>query len=294
MNLREAALISLATGFCGFALAAPVTREIPQFPKVRYSPNVIYRSEGFRLGYIQTFARVGYFPWSYEFQMALGVGTSSDQSCIDEEKAEAQHIPDLAERQRRLSQIPQNCLVDSNPWLFSSLDTPIYNQIDGMMQTVRPVVIYYSTPVISYKQLVTRTSNYVYDIFTVDERYPVQKYFEISLPLAAQINPERGTIVGRVVKASLDHLFFKTYEITIQKNVQGMRLIKMSLNDSNLFDQVVRAMLTGKVLRIGYIRLPGWYGKFLSVLRGYDTNSRIVSVDILEPSQISGSGNIFP
>jgi hypothetical protein len=281
--IREATLmISLATGFCG-ALAAPVTPEIPQLSIL----NVLNRSEGFILGYIQSFARKGYIVRSYEFGMTLGVGTSSDQICIDEKKEEAQQIPDLAKRQRSLSTIPQNCLVGSNPWLFSSLDRSLYNQIDGMMQTtVRPAVAHFSTPGLSPKQLFTGTSNYVDKIFPVDD-YLVQKHFEIRSWLPLWINPEQGHIVGRVVMASLEHFVFKTYEVTIQRNGLGTSLTKLSLNDSDLFKQVVRAMLTGKVLRIGFIRLPGWYGKLLSVLRGYDTNFRILSVDILEPSEIA-------
>jgi hypothetical protein len=98
------------------------------------------------------------------------------------------------------------------------------------------------------------------------------------LQAALHLNFVRGDIVGRVVKASLDHVILKTFEVTIQNQLDNS-FSYLSVDDPQVFDALVRAMMSGRILKIGYIRLFGLQARLLSLVRGYDTADRIVSVD---------------
>jgi hypothetical protein len=61
----------------------------------------------------------------------------------------------------------------------------------------------------------------------------------------------------------------------------------MSVNSSAMFDHIVEAMMTGRLLRIGFVKLFDVEGEMASI-RGYDTYYRVTSIDLIESSAPAG------
>jgi hypothetical protein len=143
------------------------------------------------------------------------------------------------------------------------------------------------------RALWTYTLNYVQKIFPIDPDLPAFKFFSLDkgeMPVATAVNPAEGYTKGRVVKASMDHLIRKTYEITFQQGAHGTNFTRLSVNSSEMFDHLVLSMLTGKQVRIGYLRMFSWEGFWVSAVRGYKTYYRVTSVEILPDEPVPDGG----
>lgn len=274
-------LIVLALLFCLGGLASAAEPEIPNFPKIRYSPDFAVKSEGFLMGYFRYIDWSGYFSWSYEGQLALGIGTQPGK-IVDHLCAEAH--PEIA---------ATSCVIGETPWHFSFIETPLYNQYQKLLRSqnfASPVVIYFEVPLYSPTHffLRTGTKNFLMKIYRVSPRAMVRTHYELdrsSLPAALRgLNRGVSTIPqGWVVAAVLDNVIFKTYVITIQENLEGNNFMSLNVNDPEMFDFLVTAMLSGRPVRISYLQLQGWDADLFKA-RGYQTPFRIIGVDILQPA----------
>lgn len=280
-----------------FCAGATGPDPLPDFPKVRYSPDIAYESIGFMMGFVENLTWDGTVFWSYEGQLSLGYGTQpgnvEDHVCIENLTSEAQGYKDETRKNQFLSEIPGKCLVVPTPWFFSSLSTPLYDKYNRMGRKyldASPVVVYYEIPMWSpYRHLImrTKTTNFVEDIYRTDPNYSVPRHYEVpkgDLPIVqAGVNQQIGMIPqARIVKASMDNYIRKVYTVTIQENLIGNNFRNMNVNDAGMFDYLVSAMLTGRPVRLEYYTLQDWE-TFVMGIRGYRTPQRITKVDLLDP-----------
>lgn len=268
----------------------------PDIPKVRWLPDPFYSEEGFRLGYLFKFE--SQLLWHFEGKLNLGSGSSPmtilDRDCVSGETARAAAAKNPNRKKIITADISKRCLIDQNPWDFSAVDPKLFQEYNNY--PAAPVVVYYThsldTAIGAFSNffppaVFAKTDNYVHNIWPVSPEVQIPDHFSSErrdVPVAKEISPASGSLEGRVVKATMDHLFFKTYEILFQEGFAGSNFTRLSVNDSAMFDYLVSTMFTGKVIRIGYVRLFAIEGSFFSLVRGYSTNYRVVSADI-SPNQ---------
>jgi hypothetical protein len=279
------------TAFLSFGALAEV--KLPaEIPKIRWTPDPLYSEEGFRLGTIIRFGE--HWFWHFEGQLMMGFdsnpGILMDHDCERIETKAADRLKNEKKRQAAIKNIATNCLIGANPWPFSVVDRNLFNQIGS--SSVTPVVVYYTRAIASpagavlvpsAKALFTSTDNYVTQIWPIDPNFPAPSvYTEGSgeLPPSDKVAFSSGTIQGHIVKASMDHLLFKTYEIVVQQSQGGSNFIRLSVDDSKLFDHIVMMMLTGKELKLNFTQLFSIEGYWLSIFPGYSTYYRVTSVQI--------------
>jgi hypothetical protein len=287
MNKILVIFLSAWMSFAAQADDSPLPKDVP---RVRWSPDPIYSEEGFRLGYIIDFEAQRF--WHYEGSLLMGFDTNPakimDEKCVEDAQTAANAVKNPATRNAGLQAIDSDCLMMTNPWQFSVVDRKLYHQYSGAK---RAVVVYYNRPVWapfgllttgSPWALIAQTLNYVEKIWYVNPDLSVAKYpSDSSGTDSPLINPASGYSVGYVVKASLDNLLRKTYEVTIQEGSSGADFKRMSVNDSTIFDHLIRAMLTGKKTKVGYVELVGAEGYLETEIRGYHTGYRIQSIETL-------------
>jgi hypothetical protein len=236
--------------------------------------------------------------WHYEAELMLGLGTSpdvmEDSACLTYETLAADAIQDQAKRDLALQQIREDCAIDRNPWPFSVVDYSLYQK--SVSLAAAPVVVYYVRPIWSpigvfesgsIKALWTYTKNYVTRIFPTNPDEPTFKFYSITegeLPFASKINPVSGYIEGRIIKATMESPIRKTYEVTIQEGALGNNFTSLSVNNSRLYDHIVMSMLSGRMVRVGYVKLFSWQGEVESLIRGYRTYYRMTSIEVLPKS----------
>ncbi len=263
-------------------------------PRVRWSPNPLYSEEGFRLGVILQFS--SHWFWHYEGELMMGFDstpmTIMDHDCLERETAAAQSLANENRKQYALKAVAKDCIIGKNPWQFSSVDPQLYERFNKA--SVTPVVIYYTRAVTdaagaiklpSLRAVFAGTDNFVTKIWPVNPDFNAPASFAIGqgeAPSEDMVGLTSGTLQGHIIKATMDHLLFKTYEITVQESKGGSSFTRLSIDDKDLFDHVVMMMLTGKQLKIDYKQLFNIEGSWLSALRGYSTNFRVMRVQISE------------
>jgi hypothetical protein len=220
---------------------------------------------------------------TFEGELMLGFGTGPER-VVDRQCAQTvlgrqtgtlrsrqQDQPELRER------AANKCTLFINPWPFSFLSRALRDTIEEIKDN--PTAIYYVNYYIAPSHLLMKTKNQVLGAFPVQPDLKIEPSFRVSSWQA--LHPEAGVITGRVVQASLEYPVRKTYEIIIQERENANNFRAMSVNNGDMFRYINRAMLTGKQLRIEFIRLHRPHSRFLSALFNYMTNYRIISVEIL-------------
>jgi hypothetical protein len=257
---------------------------------IYYNRNPLYKSEGYCLGYILDFHRENLLLWSYEGTMMLGYGTARadmvDPYCIDRARNAAAKISNPAKASQALAAAQQSCHIFQNPWKFSTLSAPLYHKYLSVTETqYQPVMIYFAEPSYSPKTLITHTDTFLYDIYPIKVDLNLPESFQIpeyEMPIGLSINEGKGFSDGRIVKASLDHYFRKSFEVVIQEGVNGNNFRRMSVANQDMFNYIIKAMQTGRMLHIGYVQITGLEEEFVDIAKSYDTNFRIVSVELRE------------
>jgi hypothetical protein len=143
----------------------------------------------------------------------------------------------------------------------------------------KPVIIYYINYYVSLAHLLMNTRNEVLDVFATQPDLNIEPNF--SIPAWSGIQPEVGVINGRIVQASLEFPIRKSYEVIIQESENANNFRAMSVSDAKLFNYITRAMLTGRQLRIRYMRLYGPHAGLMTSMLNYMTSMRIISVDVI-------------
>lgn len=254
-------------------------------PQVRY--NLWHLVEGYRLGFISNFGSEGIQElWMLEGQLNQGTATTMgpiyDRVCVEEHEKAANSVEDPQRHAAIVAKAQDRCYLTEQPWPFSATDSDLLKQWDSM--GVVPVVIYFERPVWTPYQLVTQTRDYLLGIFPINPSLAIEKKHVLrsSLGGGKYFNREKKTIVGRIVKATLEQPIRKVYEVVIEEGLTGNSFLRMNVDDSDMFDYIVQAMLTGKMLRIEYVRFYGFEGVIPSEIFNYNTNFRITSVELTD------------
>jgi len=264
--------------------------EFHQLPHISYFRNPYYYSEGFRLGFVLDFHRSG-FPfwiWSYEGELMTGFGSDKmmvvDQYCMADEMAWISEIKDEQKKQTAMQAAKTQCYVFDNPWNFSTLNAGLYETYLGFQNLqFTPVLIYYVSPIFSFSRAITNTSNFVEGIYSINPSLDIPKSYKVpsyDLPIAGTFNKDRGFKEGRIVTASLDHYVRKSFEVTLQEGPYGNNFRRMSVSDQEMFDFIVKAMLTGKMVRVEYVKITDIENEILRIGKSYDTPYRVVSLEV--------------
>jgi hypothetical protein len=231
-----------------------------------------------------------------------------DQRCLDEGYLHMSTNLSPQARRTKRAEIQHLCLIDENPWPFTILDGKLYEQYGGGFTRMndlgaRPVLVYYFREAPSPGNLfaIISTGNIyafwaesksiVKRLWRVDQSYPAPKYYlntNVGSIFDPRVNPENGRIPSaRVVKATLDHSLLKTYEITIQQTIGGNNWRRLSVDNKEMFDHIVMAMRTGRLVSLTYTELWGIEAWAKSLI-GYTTPYRIASIEILGPKTKPG------
>jgi hypothetical protein len=260
--------------------------QFSDLPKVEYTRNPYFESEGFRLGFLLEFAREGIAIWSYEGQFMVGYGADRvemiDPTCFQGKTDWLNSVKDVTKKNKAMEAARKECYIFTNPWMFSTLDSRIYNRYQELANTkATPVVLYYVTPFISPENLITNTKNFVEGIYPVNESLELQPSFTATgSELPVGLNREQGYVNGRIVKASLDHVIRKSFEIVIQEGPLGNNFRRMSVSSQEMFDYIIKVMLTGREVRVGFLRLLGAENTLYRIGKDYDTAYRVTSVQL--------------
>jgi len=264
--------------------------EAQDLPPIEYNRNPYYQEEGYRLGSILNFYRYRIFPWSYEGTMMMGFGAGRqdfiDQLCLDARTQGTENIADANKRQTAVDQATRSCYIFTNPWPFSTLNHQLLLAFEQLGNAqVSPILLHYSVPYISIENIITQTKNFVEGIYPINPDAKIAHSYHISesqIPFSGSLNIKRGFIDGRVVKASLDHLLRKSFEVTIQEGKLGNNFTRMSVDNQEVFNYILAAMLTGKLVHIEYLELIGFEASLVRVMRDYDTPYRVIGVELME------------
>ncbi|NJL24049.1 MAG: hypothetical protein HC902_01925 [Calothrix sp. SM1_5_4] len=306
--MRQVFSVSLFLFSLSLSLSAAAQGNVlpGEIPRVRWSPNPTFSEEGFRLGYIMRFQDKLF--WHYEGDFMMGYGSSPkrvlDRGCQVEFEKRIAGQRSASARAALTEQMDEACFIEINPWPFSAVDGDLYKRYQAF--GIEPVVLYYTTSINSFfgvthtgslRALMTNTRNYVQDVYRTNPGLTAPTYYSLetgALPIARRVNPAEGFAEGRIVKASLDHYFRKSYEITFQQGRMGSNFIRLSVNNSAMFDHLVLAMLTGKPVRLGFLRLFNIQNWAASIFFAYGTAYRVTSVELLSddrpvPPEYEGS-----
>jgi hypothetical protein len=279
------------------ALARPVQFE--DLPKITYSRDPYYEERGYKLGYVIDFGLSGLIPpyRSYEGSMMLGFGSTRkdyyDPVCLNDEMIGVDTLRDPVKKQKLTDQANEKCYIFTNPWHFSYLTSgPYEDYIAATGGKVVPVLIYFVRPIFAFSRIVTDTSEFIEGTYPVNENLKIEKSIRLpdnAMPIARLLHRRSAFIPGRVVSAELQNIIRKSFEVIIQEGPSGSAFRKMSVSDQSIFDFLIKAMLSGKLLNLEYLEITGAENEILRIGKDYDTRFRIVGVQVDETSSL-GSG----
>jgi hypothetical protein len=285
-------IIFIFSLLCSFFVntANAAETQVSDLPHVNYFRNPYYASEGFRLGFILDFHRAGFPFWifSYEGQMMTGFGSDRiaaiDQYCMKDEMNWIEAIKDQNKKKAAIDQANQQCFVLNNPWHFSTLQSGIYQRYLSLHDVQStPVLVYYVSPIVALSHVITSTDNFIEGVYATNPNLNLPKSYRIpssEIPIAERLNVDHGFVEGRVVTASLEHYIRKSFEVTIQEGPYGNNFRRMSVSDQTMFDYIVSAMLTAKMVRVEYLKITSFENSLLRIGRYYDTPYQVVGLEI--------------
>jgi hypothetical protein len=254
----------------------------PEFSRWSLSP--FSYSTGIQLGQILNLRRERPVFSTFEGDLMLGFGTSFgekvDRVCVESELPTQSRARISSEELARLTQEARNsCALFRNPWRFSFLSSNLFDRIVPMKG--RPVLLYFINyfSAIAPSHILKRTSNTLLDAFPVDPNLALATSFRI--PSWKALHPESGFISGRIVRASLENSLRKTFEVVIQENENSDSFRAMTVSNEGLFRYITHAMLTGRQLRIEYIRLFSRHSALIQSIWTHMTDYRIIGVEII-------------
>jgi hypothetical protein len=268
------------------SLTLSASTELPEdFPDLRFTVNPAYHSIGVKLGHALSVRRERLVLRTFEGELMLGFGTNPDQvkdrGCVQSVLSQGTSTRRAPQRpdQELQNRADEECTLFTNPWRFSFLSKSLFDK--AVNTKVESVVVYYVNyyTYLRPSHLLMKTTNRLLNIFPVQGDLKIEPGFKISA--WPRLHPQAGVITGRIVHASLEYPVRKTYEVIIQESENANNFRAMSVNDREMFQYITRAMLTGKRMRIEFMRLHGPHGQALTALFNYMTDFRIISVELL-------------
>lgn len=287
--MKTVVLLVLATltSAPAFALEWP-----EDMPRVRWQINPLFDQKGYRLGFVKEYVEARYFHQEGQLLMGYNSGKAHilDEECLNEAGA----IADPAKR----AAAEAKCEIDKNPWLFDTFDTELFKHFSGGPDQLSetkgvPVLAYYFretfTPFgwlsFGWGVFFASTAKFVSKMWPIDPTLRMPKTFRVDIDSLVYSPkwtiPRRGFMKGRVVKATMDHKYLKTFEITVQEVTSPDIFRRLSVSDNDMYDHIVMAMRTGAYLNIGWVQLPEGEAQSRGVW-GYDTHLRIESIELID------------
>lgn len=264
----------------GQQILTEVPEDFPLFTRFSVSP--FYYSTGLQLGNVLSVRRERPILSTFEGELNLGIGSTKgpliDRGCVAdivEPQVNRRTPPARVEELTREASV--SCEIFRNPWRFSFLSTPLFERMSAIKD--RPVVIYFINYYVAASHILMRTTNMILDAYPVSPNLPIEPVFRISS--WARMHPEAGFITGRVVRASLENSLRRSYEIVIQESQNTNNFRTMSIADHDLFRYITHAMLTGKLLRLEYIRQFRAHAAISQTIWTYMTAFRIIGVEVM-------------
>ena len=247
--------------------------------RLGWSFNPMQYSAGYVLGTLTGVHKNGYIVQTLEGLVKVGAASTSggyiNKYCLDRAR---EKLKQGAGYPAQLQAAEQNCTVQLNPWPFSSENEYLLKKL-ALIGDSEVVLFYKSYFWIPFVQ----SHNLLEKIYLVDPTVlPPKASFSVPIPVMAYV-PRliTGYFIGRVVKASLDNVVRKAHQIVIQQGVGGAIYNQMSVPNRKLFDFTVRAMATGKYMRIFYYKLMEPFAFPDNITHGYKTNHYVYKVQLL-------------
>ena len=247
--------------------------------RIGWSFNPMQYSAGYVLGTLTGVNINGYVIQTLEGFVKVGASSTSggyvNQHCLNEAKDK---LKSGADYPAQYAAAEQNCTVQLNPWPFSSENEFLLNKLAAIGDS--EVILFYK----SYFWVpFVQSPNLLEKIYLVDPNVlPPKASDQVPIPIMAHVpRLVTGYFIGRVVKASLDNVVRKAHQIVVQQGVGGAIYNQMSVPNHKLFDFIVRAMATGKYMRIYYYELMEPFAFPDNLTHGYKTNHYVYKVQLL-------------
>lgn len=270
--------------------AAPIANAAENASKmqpIRGSWNPLRYEEGYILGALANVTSKGVVIKTLEGEVKMGVNSTHggilSRDCYESQleqltqRLETGHNSRAPNEQER-SQAADVCTEPLNPWKFSSYNNGLLSKFDNVEGQM--IMLFYRS---YYLLPLLETSNYFSDIYVINpEALPEGAVAEAS-PMAIVRNFHYGVgyIEGRIVKAWMNNVVRKAYEIVLQVGPSGDIYHQISVNDKKLFDFAVKAMSTGRYLKVTYYQLYTPFAAPINVVRGYQTNQRAQRLEVI-------------
>lgn len=246
---------------------------------IGWSFNPMQYSAGYVLGTLVGVHKIGRIIQTLEGSVKIGQMSSAggfvEPKCLEMQKSRIKSGPNY---QVELQQAEQRCTVLINPWPFSSQNQGLLEPLAAIGES--EVVLYYK----SYFWVpFTRSNNYLQRVYLVDPTLlPPNASYTVSIPWAAYIpRLVTGFYVGRVVQASLNNVIRKAREIVVQQGRGGGIYNQISVPSRKLFNFIIKAMATGRYMRVYYYQLIGPLAAPENLVAGYNTDYRAYKVQLL-------------
>lgn len=211
------------------------------------NPGLGEYSNGYRLGVINKFSEKGVISKSFEGEMLLGKDSTPYSKIVDVKSGKKAYY---------------------NPWRFSAPKS-MAGSINAIVGS-QPVVVHYTQAV--FANALAQDTDY-----SVDKVYAINKTFTDTCKTTAKGAKSEGVRVGRIVKASVKGNINKTYELMMQIGDSGGQFVNMSTNEDSIYQCAVRALMSGKAVKVGYKQ--GFFELF------NDTSYAVIDIS---PNEVKG------
>lgn len=263
-----------------------VNAPLPQLPKIRRPWNPLVFSEGYILGQIVKPTTEGVVIKFFNAEILLGHNSVParlyDDACINNEMSKLSATATTRERAEAEQIAREYCSTRVNPFTVSSYNTDWQQRMSHAEDEALNLIL---------------TRGYLIHPF-LRSAYTVQKVFEVNpqyrLPapsmdvsesflIYSRLHYGVSNLEGRIVMATMDGIVIrKRYHLLLQLGEGGGRFVHLDVPTRRLFDYIVQVMATGLPVRVSYYTLYSLEGVPSNLLRGYETNTRVYKVEVLE------------
>lgn len=293
--------------------------EMPKgIPNIRWGFDPFMQQTGFMAGHLiiqkANAPSVAAAWWNGELQLGYGSSQATiiDEDCLKDgglyDKGSIYTTPatdggedpaSKAKRQAALKDLYMNCFVVKNPWKFTITKERTANHASRIGSLDAAVVYFQKTVDNIYSAMRTQLIPDFWASLWVPNRTIVKKVWQANpnLKMFKSFSVDNGEdsdkdevpityarggpFEGRVVAMTLDNVR-KTHELIIQLSGSGSLFRRISVDNSDMVDHVVLAMLANRFVRLDWTEYyRGWISAGISDLRGYKTLRRVKRITIL-------------
>lgn len=267
--------------------SSPTIKETPpHLPRIRRPWNPLVFSEGYILGQIVKPTTEGVVIKFFNAEILLGHNSVParlyDEECIKTEMLKLSPTATARERSEAEQIARDYCSTRVNPFIVSSYNTAWHRQMSKAEG--EPMALIYTRGYLIHP--------FLRSAYTVQELYPVNPKYRLPAPsmdvsesfrIYKRLHYGVSNLEGRIVMATMDGIVIrKRYHLLLQLGEGGGRFVHLDVPNRDIFDYIVRVMATGLPVRVSYYTLYSLEGLPSNLLRGYETNTRVFKVEVLE------------